>query len=281
VFLARPSLEPLARGLLGEAAVHSITGSLVVTILTATAQAAAPAAEAPARADGTAVAPAGEAPLTTAQTAGDVNGLYPLWEQTAVLHPRGGGQIGYGHAQLGLGRVQIGTQPFLDLYGTLNLELKIALWAEGRHRLAVTANGYRLPTAAHEKSIGDLYPSGFTNPYGPLELVPLSLAHTFAVTPRVRLHSAFTALIQLGEDTGDDHLSVGKTAMLEWALSPRWSTRVHAGLWGLGAQAKAHLGLSFGYTGAHLAASAGYARQLNFTGESRSVLLVDGALLFR
>src|SRR5262245_34969591 len=57
---------------------------------------------------------------------GAVNGLYPLWEQTALLHRPGAFQIGYNHAQVGLGRIQIGTEPILDLHGALNLQAKVA-----------------------------------------------------------------------------------------------------------------------------------------------------------
>src|SRR5262249_13087115 len=38
-----------------------------------------------------------------------VNGLYPLWEHTGEIHPWLHFQIGYSHAQLGLGWVQLGT----------------------------------------------------------------------------------------------------------------------------------------------------------------------------
>src|SRR5262245_15201686 len=71
------------------------------------------------------------APAEAGSEAGDalaINGLLPLWEQTAAVHGPGAGQVGYGHAQLGFGSAQVGTQPFLDLYGTLNAQAKVVLW---------------------------------------------------------------------------------------------------------------------------------------------------------
>src|SRR5205085_1854679 len=68
---------------------------------------------------------------------GASDGLYPLWEQTAVLPDAGTFRIGYQHAAVGLGRVQLGTQPILDLHGALNIEAKAALWRGPRFQLAL------------------------------------------------------------------------------------------------------------------------------------------------
>jgi hypothetical protein len=212
---------------------------------------------------------------------GSVNGLYPLWEQTAILHPAWGGQVGHGHAQLGLGPVQLGTQPYLDLYGSYNLELKIALPGNDRHRAALVLGGYRLPADAEARSLGDLHRPGFSSPYGPLGLIPISLAHSFVASDRLRVHSTATALIQYGQSTPDRNVSAGVASMLALHASLHWSARLHAGLWGFGVERQAHAGLSFAYWSSHLAAAAGYARQFSLTGESRRVFMIDGALLFR
>ena len=212
---------------------------------------------------------------------GSVNGLYPLWEQTAILHPAGGGQVGHGHAQFGLGLVQVGTQPFLDLYGTYNLELKVALPGGDRHRTALVLGGYRLPENAEERSIGDLHRPGFSNSYGPLTLFPVSLAHSFVASGRLRIHSAATALFQYGSSSVDRNLSGGVATMVAFHASWHWSARLHGGLWGFGVERQAHAGLSFAYWSPRLAVAAGYARQASLTGETRSLFMIDGALLFR
>jgi hypothetical protein len=212
---------------------------------------------------------------------GSVNGLYPLWEQTAILHPAGGGQVGHGHAQVGFGLLQVGTQPFLDLYGTYNLELKVALPAGGAHRTALVLKGYRVPDDADRRSLGDLHRPGFSNPDGPLLLFPVSLAHSFVASERLRIHSAATALFQYGSVPLDRNLSAGVATMVAWHASWHWSARLHGGLWGFGVEKQAHAGLSFAYWSPRVALAAGYARQASMTGESRSVFMIDGALLFR
>jgi hypothetical protein len=210
-----------------------------------------------------------------------VNGLYPLWEQTAVLHPAGGGQIGHGHAQLGLGPVQVGTQPFLDLYQTFNLQLKLALPGNQRHRTALVMGAYRVPAQAEARALGDLHRPGFTNQYGPVGLFPVSLAHSFAASERLQLHSTLTGLLRHGDDPMDRQPSLGLATMVAWHASWHWSARLHGGVWGLGVEPQAHAGLSFAYEGERMTVAAGYARQASFTGESRAVFLLDFALLFR
>ncbi len=212
---------------------------------------------------------------------GSVNGLYPLWEQTAILHPAGGGQVGHGHAQLGLGPLQLGTQPYLDLYGSYNFELKVALPGSERHRTAVVLGGYLLPAEAEARSLGDLHRPGFSNPYGRLDLFPISFAHSFVASDRLRVHSTLTALLQYGRSSIDRNVSAGVASMLAWHASLHWSARLHAGLWGFGVERQAHAGLSFAYWSPRVAAAVGYARQFSLSGESRRVLMIDGALLFR
>ena len=204
----------------------------------------------------------------------------PLWEQTAVLHRGGGGQIGYGHAQLGLGPVQVGTQPFLDLQRTWNAQLKLALLESGPHRTALVAGAYLLPAAAEDRAVGELHRSGFGNPYTALRLFPVAVAHSWQLTERLQVHSALTTLFRHADDPRERGTSLGAATMIEARTGERWSARLHAGTWGLGVESQAHLGLSFAYQSEHVMLAAGYARQASFSGESRGQLLVDGALLF-
>jgi hypothetical protein len=212
--------------------------------------------------------------------AATVNGVVPLWEQTAVLHRSGGGQIGYGHAQLGLGPVQVGTQPFLDLERTWNLQLKLALLEGGAHRTALVVGGYRLPAAAEMRSLGELHRSGFTNPYDPLWLFPVAVAHSWTVTERVQIHSALTTLFREAADPGQRGTSLGAATMIEALASAHWSARLHAGYWGVGVEPQAHVALSFAYQSEHVMLAAGYGRQASPAGQSQGRLLFDGALLF-
>lgn len=209
-----------------------------------------------------------------------VNGVVPLWEQTAVLHRGGGGQIGYGHAQLGLGRVQVGTQPFLALHRTWNLQLKLALLEAGGHRTALVLGGYRLPVAAEQRSLGELHRTGFANPYGPLMLFPLAIAHSWAINDRLHVHSALTTLFRHAADPREQGTSLGAATMIERRVGEHWSARLHAGYWGVGVESQAHVALSFAYRAEHVMLAAGYGRQASPTGESQGRLLIDGALLF-
>ena len=212
--------------------------------------------------------------------AATVNGVVPMWEQTAVLHRGGGGQIGYGHAQLGLGRVQLGTQPFLDLQRTWNLQLKLALLEAGPHRTALVVGGYRVPAAADQRTLGELHRTGFANPYTPLLLFPVAVAHSWAVSERVHIHSALTTLFRHASDPRERTTSLGAATVIEGRAGDHWSARLHAGYWGVGVEAQAHLALSFAYQSEHLMLAAGYGRQASPTGESQGRVLVDGALLF-
>jgi hypothetical protein len=219
--------------------------------------------------------------LFTTPAAATVNGVVPVWEQTAVLHRGGGGQIGYGHAQLGLGRVQLGTQPFLDLHRTWNLQLKLALLEGGAHRTALVLGGYRLPAAAEQRSLGELHRTGFANPYSPLLLFPVAVAHSWAVSERVNIHSALTTLFRHASDPRERRTSLGAATMIEARTGQHWAARLHAGFWGVGVESQAHLALSFAYQSEHLMLAAGYGRQASPQGESQGRVLVDGALLFQ
>jgi hypothetical protein len=213
---------------------------------------------------------------------GSVNGLIPLWEQTAVLHPAGAGQVGYGHAQVGLGPVQIGTQPSLDLQETFNLQLKVALPSLGRHRAAIVVAGYHLP-AQEEAELGlpgDLRGPGFSSPTRSANLFPVSLAHSFGAGEHWGIHSAVTGLLRQGGEPGQGGPSLGLATLMSWRTSLRWAARLHAGLGGLGVEPQAHAGLSLAYGTDRVALAAGYARQGWLDG-GRDLFLVDGALLFR
>jgi hypothetical protein len=222
-----------------------------------------------------------DAAAPPADSGGAVNGLYPLWEQTAVLHPSGGFQIGYEHAQVALGRVQLGTQPILDLHGTLNLEAKAALWRSRRFSLALIVGGYHLPAAAEGKTIGNLYPSGFTNPYASVWLIPICLAKSLRLGERVAVHWASTLLLSQSSAAEHRYFSGGQTGMLEVAAAPHWSARLHGGAEGWPVQTTAHAGLSFAYTGDHVYAALGAARRFSFEGESSNLVMLDAGLLFR
>ena len=212
-----------------------------------------------------------------------VNGLYPLWEQTGVLHSRWGGQVGYNHAQLSLGRLQIGTQPFLDLVKTFNVQLKLGLLTTGAHRTALALGAYRFGTAAQERTVGELHRSAFSN-YAPLGLFPAALAHSFRAHERIDLHGTFTTMLRRASDLKDGpawSAAVGLAAMLELRASRNWSARLHGGYWGVGIERQAHVGLSFAYRADVLLLEGGYARQASMTGESQGKTLRDGALIFR
>ncbi len=209
-----------------------------------------------------------------------VNGLYPLWEQTAVLHPKGTVELGYQHAQLSLGPVQVGSSPYLDLYGTYNLELKLRLYAGAATAIALCAAAYRVPTQAESRTIGNLHAIGLSNPYDPVWVFPTSLALSRVLGPRLHLHTSTTVLISNAAAAQGAQASFGQSAVLELRASSAWRAFVHAGVEGLGVAPNGHLGLSFGYHGRHVLANAGYARRMSFDGTSAHVFLFDGGLLF-
>jgi hypothetical protein len=209
-----------------------------------------------------------------------VNGLYPLWEQTAVLHPKGTVELGYQHAQLGLGPIQVGTSPYLDLYGTYNLELKLRLFAGHSTAVALVAAGFRVPTQAESRTIGNLHAIGLANPYDPVWVLPVSVALSQVLSPRFHLHATATVLTTNAGAAQGTQVSFGQVGILEIRASSAWRAFVHAGIEGLNVEPNGHLGLSFGYRGRHVMASAGYARRMSFDGESAHVFLFDGGLVF-
>jgi hypothetical protein len=209
-----------------------------------------------------------------------VNGLYPLWEQTALLHPQGTVELGYQHAQVGVGPVQIGTSPYLDLYGTYNLDLKLRLLAGRSTALALAIAGFRVPTQAQSRSIGNVHAIGLANPYDPVWVLPVSLAVSQVLSPRLHLHANATVLTTHTAAAQGTQVSFGQAAILEMRASAAWRAFLHAGVEGLHVEPQGHLGLSFGYRGRHVMAAAGYARRMSFSGESAHVFLFDGGLLF-
>jgi hypothetical protein len=209
-----------------------------------------------------------------------VDGMYPLWEQTGALDAAGAARVGWSHAAVGLGPVSVGTQPFLDVYGTANASLKLALHRGPRVSAALVLGGYRVPTAAEARGIGSLNMTTFTNPFAPVWLVPLSGALTAVVTPRLHLHVAATALATRSSETAYDGVSGGLAGFAEWFASPSRSVRLHAGAEGWPTWTQEHVGLSFAWRFTHVALAGGYARRFSPGGTSNSVFLWDAALLF-
>jgi hypothetical protein len=249
------------------------TKLLLVTLLAL----AAPAAQAADLAADTAVAAAPDDP----GGGGAVNGLYPLWEGTALVHRAGSVEVGYQHAQVGLGRVQLGTQPILDLHGAFNAEAKVQLWRGPRLQVALTLGAYRLPTEAEARTIGNLNAAGFSNRYAPVWLIPLTLAKSLHLKSWLTLHWASTLLVSWSEAPEYRYVSGGQTLMLEAAAGPHWSVRLHGGAEGWPVQTQAHAGLSFAYTGKYAFVAAGVARRFALDGEAANLVLVDGGLLFQ
>jgi hypothetical protein len=209
-----------------------------------------------------------------------VEGLYPLWEQTGTLDAPGAARVGWGHAAVGLGRVSLATQPFLDLYGTANASVKLSLHQGARLSAALVVGGYRLPTAAEERGIGSVNMSKFANPFAPVWLVPVSAALTAVVTPRLHLHASATALSTRSSAAAYEGVSGGLAGFCEWFASPSRSVRLHAGAEGWPTWTQEHVGLSFAWRFPHVALAAGYARRFNPGGTSDSVFLWDAGLLF-
>ena len=207
-----------------------------------------------------------------------VNGLYPLWEHTGVLHNTGTVELGYQRAQVGLGFVQISTQPFLDLYGTLNLQVKVAVLVRQRLKVAVVAGVYRIPTNAQARMFGNLNSTGLVNPYGPLSVVPLSLAKSLLLSPRRAVHWASTLLLASGE--GQHRIAGGQALLFEAIANQHWRARIHAGVEGLNVEGQGHAALSFAYRGDVVHLEAGTGQRITFTGERSTFVMFDGALVF-
>jgi len=209
-----------------------------------------------------------------------VDGLYPLWEQTGALDAAGAARVGWTHAAVGLGPVSIGTQSFLDLFGTANAALKLSLHHGPRVSAALVLGGYRVPTAAEARGIGSVNMPTFTNPFAPVWLVPVSGALTTVVTPNLHLHVSATALATRSSEAAYDGVSGGLAAFAEWFASPSRSVRLHAGAEGWPTWTQEHVGMSFAWRFAHVALAGGYVRRFSPGGTTANVLLWDAGLLF-
>lgn len=209
-----------------------------------------------------------------------VDGLYPLWEQTGSLDAAGAARIGWGHGAVGLGPVVLSTQPFLDLYGTVNLAAKVRLYRGPRIEAALILGGYRVPAAAEVRGIGALDMPTFADPFAPVWLVPVSAAVTARLTPRLHLHLTATTLAVRSSEAAYQSLTGGVAGFCEWFASSTWSARVHAGSEGWPTSPQAHAGLSFAMRTRHVALSVGYARRFDSGGTTDNVFMWDAGLLF-
>jgi len=254
----------------------------VVIVGTATAAKGTPATPAP-------VVEAAASPQTaTTVTTGEptdapapaLNGLLPLWEHTGVVEESGAAQVGWARADVGVGPLTIGTQPFLDLFGTWNLTGKLGLVRKGRLRLALDTGWYRVPTAAQSRGLGNLHAGAFSNPYAPVTLVPAALAATYLVKPRLHLHASATVIKTLSDAPELSTLTAGLAGWVEWFASEHRSVRVHAGVDAYPTDPQAHLGISFGLRYRHVALQAGYARRFAEGGTSDGAIMFDTTLLF-
>jgi hypothetical protein len=209
-----------------------------------------------------------------------VEGLYPMWEHTGTLDAPGAARVGWGHASVGLGPVSLSTQPYMDLYGTANAAVKVALYQGPRVSGALVLAGYRVPTAAETHGIGTLNMTKFGNPFAPVWLLPLTGAVTTVLTPRVHLHLAATMLATRSGETTYESLTGGLAGFCEWFASPSRSVRLHAGAEGWPTWTQEHVGLSFAWRLPHVALAAGYARRFDPGGTSDSVFMWDAGLMF-
>jgi hypothetical protein len=209
-----------------------------------------------------------------------VYGLYPLWEHTGAVDAHGAARVGLRRAQVTLWRLTLATDPYLDLYGTLNAGLKVGIVREGRLRLAVQVDTYRVPTAAETRGIGNLHAGAFSNPYSPMSLLPVSAAVTWLVGPALHVHASATWLPTLSETASQQTSTAGVTTWVEWFASSSYSARLHAGAEGWPAATQEHVGFSLGYRSKHVALQGGYARRFAPEGTSAHTVMFDGALLF-
>jgi hypothetical protein len=215
-----------------------------------------------------------------AEPAPAVEGLYPLWEQTGTLEAPRAARVGWAHAGVGLGPVAIRTQPFLALYGTLNLSAKVALLRRPGLRLALLGGWYALPAAAESRPVGNLHAPAFANPFAPITLFPVALAGTVLASRRLHVHASASLLAVRSPEAAYRSVSAGVAAFAEWFASERWSARLHAGHTGWPVWPQTHVGISFGWRVRHLALAAGYARRFDPGETSRGLVMLDGALLF-
>jgi|GEM_PF-6975449 len=210
-----------------------------------------------------------------------INGSVPLWEYTGAIRDTGSGQVGWTDAQVAFGPVQIGTKPFLDLYGSYNAELKLRLYESERLRAAFVFGVYRVPTAAESRGIGNLHASAFANPYAPVWLLPFSFAKSFSFTRTVALHWSSTALYMASDEAAQNHLSFGQTLFAEWRTAPVWAVRAHAGITGVRVSPVMHGALSFAYYGEYVQGNLGAGRRVDLAGEQSSFVMLDAALVFQ
>lgn len=210
----------------------------------------------------------------------DVYGLYPIWEETGAVESSLSARIGFGHAQVGLGPLTIGTQPFLDLYRTPNAYAKLGLLRSGRVRLALFGRVHSLPTAAEQQGLGTVNASTFANPFAPVTLLASGAAVSWIVRPTLHAHASATILNVRSPDADYRSVSAGLAGFVEWFATPHRSVRLHAGTEGWPVSGQSHVGLSFGWQSRYLALSAGYARRFDPGDTSSGVVMLDGALKF-
>lgn len=209
-----------------------------------------------------------------------VYGLFPLWEQTGTVEASGAARVGMRNAQVGVGPLTVGTDPYLDLYGTLNAGAKLGLLRRGRVRVALQTGYYRVPTAAETRGIGNLHASGFANPYAPVSLVPVAAGATFLALPQLHLHASATVLQTLSSEAESRTLTAGLSSWVEWWATRTRSVRLHAGVEGWPTGTQEHVGISFAWQTRYTALQAGYARRIASEGTSSNSIMFDGAVLF-
>ena len=209
-----------------------------------------------------------------------VYGLFPLWEHTGVVEESGAARVGLRHTQVGLGPLTVGTDPYLDLYGTMNATAKLGLMRGGPLRLALQASWLRVPTAAETRGVGNLHAGAFANPYAPVTLLPVAAGVTWLAARRVHLHASATLLQTLSAAPELQATSAGVSAWVEWWTPTGGSVRLHAGAEGWPVAPQEHVGLSFGWRTRYLALQGGYARRFAAEGTAANALMFDGAVVF-
>jgi hypothetical protein len=229
--------------------------------------------------------PPAAAPATPAAAPADdpppaVYGLFPLWEHTGAVEDSGAARIGMRHSQVGMGAVTVGTDPYLDFYGTLNAYAKLGIVRRGLLRLAVQAGWLRVPTAAETRGIGNLHAGSFANPYAPVTLLPVAAGVTVLAARRLHLHASATLLQTLSAVPELQTTTGGVAAWVEWWTPSGRSVRLHAGAEGWPAAAQEHVGLSFGWRMRYMALQAGYARRFAPEGTAANTVMFDGAVVF-
>ncbi len=229
--------------------------------------------------------PAATTATTTANATADapppaVYGLFPLWEHTGVVEESGAARVGLRHTQVGLGPLTVGTDPYLDLYGTMNATAKLGVMRDGPLRLALQASWLRVPTAAETRGVGNLHAGAFANPYAPVTLLPVAAGVTWLAARLVHLHASATLLQTLSAAPELQATSAGVSAWVEWWTPTGSSVRLHAGAEGWPVAPQEHVGLSFGWRTRYLALQGGYARRFAAEGTAANALMFDGAVVF-